>query len=185
LKNEYDYLRKKFSLNPLQRHLWKFLRNRPQNFPTIRIAQFSGLINKTSFLFSSILEAENHTDFYKIFDVEVSKYWENHYTFDVLSETKLKQLGKSSVNLIAINTLLPLMFAYGICTDNDKYKMKSLRILESLPAEKNNIINRFLAFGLMPDNALQSQAIIQLYRNYCMNHSCLTCTFGDQVLNKK
>jgi hypothetical protein len=182
LKAEYLYLQKKFSLATMKKHLWKFLRNRPNNFPTIRIAQFAFLLNKSSALFSKIIEAESIKELRLLFMIPCSTYWENHFTFDVLSPASLKKLGKASIDLLLINTIVPFIFAYGKQKNEEIFVDRAIRFLEQLPAEKNHIIKEFENYGIKADNAKQSQALLQLYKYYCVHKHCLRCSIGDQIL---
>jgi hypothetical protein len=182
LKEEYDYMAKKFGLQPIEKHLWKFLRNRPANFPTIRIAQFAYLLHRSSALFSKIIECESLGELRGLFDFSCSDYWKNHYTFDVLSPYASKKPGKTTINLLLINTIVPFVFAYGKQKDDEVSIEKALDYLDELPAEKNFIITNFTKCGLAAKNARQSQAMIQLYKYYCLNKFCLRCSIGDQIL---
>jgi hypothetical protein len=182
LKTEYDYLSKKFGLQPIANHLWKFLRNRPANFPTIRIAQFAYLLHRSSALFSKIIECDSVGQLRALFDFSCSDYWKNHYTFDVLSPYASKKPGKTTINLLLINTVVPFVFAYGKQKDDSRYIEKALDYLDELPAEKNSIIDNYKKYGLTAKNARQSQAMIQLYKFYCLPKSCLKCSIGDQIL---
>lgn len=182
LRTEYDYLAKKFDLKPIEKHLWKFLRNRPNNFPTIRIAQFAYLLHKSSSLFSKIIESESVAQLRGLFDFSCSDYWKNHYTFDVLSPYALKKPGKTTINLLLINTVVPFLFAYGKQKDDSESIEKAMDCLDALPAERNYIITNFEKYGLMAKNARQSQAMIQLYKYYCLKKLCLQCSIGDQIL---
>jgi len=182
LKKEYLFLQNKFILKPIESHLWKFLRIRPGNFPTIRIAQFSSLIHKSSGLFSKIIEARSLREIQKFFMVDCSEYWETHYIFDVESKRKNKNLGSSSINLLLINTIIPFIFAFGSFKKEQRYKDKAIDFLDAINAEQNHIIRHFLKSGIVPENALQSQALIQLYHNYCLKKKCLNCSIGDALL---
>jgi len=182
LKTEYDYLAKKFDLHPVDKHLWKFLRNRPNNFPTVRIAQFAFLLHKSSALLSKILECNSIGQLQQLFDFSCSDYWKNHYTFDVLSPYATKKPGKSTINLLLINTIVPFVFAYGKQKDDTAGIEKSMDYLDALPAEKNFITGNFKKCGVNANNARQSQAMIQLYKYYCSNKLCLQCSIGDQIL---
>ena len=185
LKSEYAYLQKKFALTPIENHLWKFLRNRPNNFPTIRIAQFAYLLNTSSSLFSRIIDAETLQSLRSLFGVSCSAYWENHYTFDVLSTQRKKKLGRSAIDLILINTVIPLLFSYGKQKNDQQYVDKAIDLMEQLPAEKNHIVAKFKEYGVNIENAKHSQGVLQLYLYYCVNKSCIRCCIGNQILNPK
>ncbi len=185
LKKEFDFLRKKYDLQPLRKHQWKFLRLRPANFPTIRIAQFAQLVFKSSHLFSKILETKNAVDIIKLFEVVPSPYWETHYQFDKLSTTKQKTLGDDAIDLIIINMVAPFLFVYGKLRDEDAYMQQALNLLEKIKAEKNSIITEWKASGVKVKSAYESQALLQLRNVYCKNFRCLDCSIGHKLLSGK
>jgi len=185
LKAEYDYNRKKYKLKPIQKHLWKFLRIRPSNFPTIRIAQFANLIYKSDSLFSKLIECQNVKQLSALLHTECSNYWLDHYIFDKTSRRSKKQLHISSINLLIINTIIPFIFTYGKSRDDYKFTEKALELLSGLPPEKNHITEKFCKAGIEPKNAMQSQSMIQLYTGYCCNKKCLQCSIGAAILNDK
>ncbi len=182
LKAEYSYLQKKFNLKPLNKHLWKFLRIRPGNFPTIRLAQFAGLIYKSENLFSKVIECNSAKELYSLFDAECSIYWFNHYVFDKETGEKSKKIGKSAIELLIINTMVPFLFTYGKAHESYKYIERSLEFLAQIPPESNHIIKTFSDTGIKAENAMQSQALIQCYNQYCLKRKCLQCNVGNAVL---
>lgn len=183
LQREYDYLRKKYKLKPIAGHLWKFLRMRPANFPTVRIAQFAALIHKSLHLFSQIIETHSVKEIEPLLDVTASSYWDTHFRFDAIQEDKSpKALGKASVQNIIINTIAPIQFLYAARQDTHKLQEQALQLLESVPAEKNNITTMWAENGWQAQNAAQSQALLQLYNNYCSSKRCLECTVGLKIL---
>jgi len=184
LRKEYLYLFKKFELKPLENHLWKFLRSRPGNFPTVRIAQFASLIHKSSALFSKIIETKNTTDFYELFSVTPSKYWENHYIFNKESHKKEKSIGKSAIDILLINTVVPFLFVYGKAKGIYELQDRAVELLEHIKAEKNSIISQWDNTGIKSLNAYQSQALIQLKNVYCNAKRCLNCQIGNQIINQ-
>jgi len=179
---EYKHLRNKFSLSPIDPSLWKFLRLRPANFPTIRISQFAKLIYTSHKLFSYILENPTAKQLHKLFHVKATEYWDTHYSFKSESEFKNKYLGSSTINLILINTIAPYIFYYGIAKNNYVYKEQAIDLLQTLPAENNNIIRHWHAIGITSTNAFQSQALIELKKNYCTPKKCLSCPIGKQII---
>lgn len=183
LKSEYLYLKNKFKLSPIEKHLWKFLRNRPNNFPTIRIAQFASLLHLSSHLFSKIIGSKSVFELQSLFNLNCSEYWENHYTFDILSTVKSKKAGKGTINLLLINTVIPFIFAFGKIKDDETYIERALSFLDKLAAERNFITNNFNLLGVIAQNARQSQALNQLFKYYCTKKHCLRCSIGDHILN--
>lgn len=183
LKEEYDFLQVKYQLKPMQYSQWKFLRLRPANFPTIRIAQLARMVYQTNHLFSKFMAAADIKEIIHAVDIKISQYWKDHFTFGVLSTPKDKKLGTQSIYHIIINTVCPLLFAYGLYHDHEEYKEKAIRHLSALPAEKNHITAGWNQVGWQATQALQSQALIQLKNNYCTAKRCLQCSIGHQILN--
>ena len=186
LQREYDYLRKKYKLKPIVGHLWKFLRMRPANFPTIRIAQFAALVHKSLHLFSLIIEIHSVKEIEPLLDVTASSYWDTHFQFDVVQKQATKKsLGTSSVQNIVINTIAPIQFLYAARQDTHKLQERALQLLEDVPAEKNNITRLWDDNGWHAGNAAQSQAMIQLYNNYCSAKRCLECSIGLNIIKAR
>ncbi|SOD11421.1 DUF2851 family protein [Pedobacter xixiisoli] len=185
LKSEYDFLRKKYVLLPIDISLWKFLRMRPQNFPTLRLAQFAALIVKSSHLFSKVLEVKNVKELHLLFEeLDVNEFWLHHYHFNKEAEKVSVQLGKSSIDNLLINTVSLFLFAYGKYTSQANYQTRALYLLESIAAEKNAIVSQYLEAGVIVENACQTQALLQLRKGYCNDKKCLNCGIGLKILKK-
>jgi hypothetical protein len=183
LQKEYDYLRKKYGLKPIENHLWKFMRLRPPNFPTIRLAQFAALIVNANHLFSKILEIKDINALRNLFaSIKTNEYWDNHYRFDVPSKSSPKVMGAASVDILLINTLALFLFSYGKHHQQQYYISRALKLLENLPAEKNNITADFVNLGVKITNAFESQALLELKNNYCNYKKCLQCGVGNKIL---
>ncbi|MBE9584341.1 DUF2851 family protein [Mucilaginibacter sp. JRF] len=183
LKTEYQYLKHKHGLKPIDNHLWKFMRMRPQNFPTIRLAQFAGLIVQSNHLLSKILEIREVDILRSLFDsISINPYWENHYRFDAESKPSPKNLGKASADVLLLNTVALFLFTYGKQHRQQYHINRALKLLESLPAEKNNITADFVNLGLKIKTAFESQALLELKNNYCDHKKCLDCTVGNKIL---
>lgn len=185
LCKEYQYLKKVYKLKPVENHLWKFLRLRPINFPTIRIAQFSNLVWRSQHLFSKTLDAENLKELIKLLNCEAVSYWDKHYNFNVVSTSKRKVLGKNSIDLILINTIIPFLFLYGKMRNKPELQEKALQFMEEMKPEKSSIIGKWDALGITARNALKSQALIQLTNNYCKPRNCLYCQIGNEIIRKR
>jgi hypothetical protein len=184
LKTEYDFLKKKYGLKPVEKHLWKFMRMRPLNFPTIRLAQFCALIIQCNHLFSKILETEDVKDLRKLFsNIVVNDYWKEHYRFNVPAKGAAKNFGDTSVNLLLMNTVAVFLFSYGSHHQLQRYTDRSLQLLEELPVEDNFIMGEFKSLGVIAKNAFESQALLELRNNYCNHKKCLQCGIGNQILN--
>ena len=182
LKKEYQFLRQKYNLNPLQVHLWKFMRLRPASFPTVRIAQFAMLLYQATHLFSKMLEAENIKRLSLLFQPTPSDYWLTRYRFDIPSISKKKPLGDDFINTLIINAAIPVMFVYGKSHDNIVMQDKVLGFLEQLPSEKNKIISGWKNMGVSSRSAYDSQALLQLKNMYCDLKKCLHCHIGSKIL---
>ncbi len=182
LRTEYTHLKKKYNLKPLEKHLWKFLRLRPVNFPTIRLSQFAVLLQQSEGLFSRVMSCKDIREVMSLFDVHASEFWNEHYTFETISAPIVKNLGTEAVQIIIINTVIPFLFIYGKMTGNDDLRDRALTWLSHLPAEKNRITNRWQEFGISATSALYSQGILQLANTYCMRKRCLACSIGAHVI---
>jgi hypothetical protein len=182
LKKEYTFLRKKYNLRPVAGHLWRYLRMRPANFPTIRIAQFAALVCSAPGFPADILELEPDILRVKLLNIKPSAYWDNHYIFNKISVKRSKQPGDQAVHNIIINTLIPVYFEYGRQTGNDNFRQKAIAFLEILPPESNNITRGWENAGISVTNAFYSQSLLQLKNNYCNFRKCLFCQVGNQII---
>ena len=182
LRKEYAFLKNKYQLTPLEKHLWKFLRLRPNNFPTIRLAQLAQLLHQHHSLLHMVVDTPN-LKLPSLFKVQVSNYWLTHYQFGKLSDQRPKTLGKNAINTILINAVSPLLFSYGRITAKNKLCDKALEILDKLPAENNHIIKRWHDYGIKSESAFDSQALLQLYNNYCLNRKCIHCNIGHHYVS--
>lgn len=185
LRKEYDFLQVKYNLTPIEPHLWKFMRLRPGNFPTIRIAQFVSVLHKETSIFSNILEATDLKSLQKLFMVTLSNYWETHYTFGHKSKPSKKSIGLKSTNILITNTAVPFYFLYGKRLAQEKYQDKAVQILEELEVEENVIIREWEQYGLKPQNAFDSQALLHLKAEYCDKRRCLECGIGLKIITKQ
>ena len=165
--------------------LFKSLRVRPQGFPQIRIAQLATVLQQSKRLFSKVLEKEDENLLRLFFHINASEYWQTHYSFGKTSKKKTKYLGDASINVILINTVAPILFAYGKKNNIEKYCTRALSILEDLKPERNSIVTEFRKHGVKPKNAADSQSLIQLKKEYCDKHKCLYCKIGYQILTTK
>jgi hypothetical protein len=183
LKKEYEYLAKKYSLQPIENHLWKFLRMRPQNFPTIRLAQFAALVIQSNHLFSKILETKDIKGLRDLFtDIKINEYWETHYRFDKESKPAGKSLGNASIDTILLNTVVLFLFSYGRHLQLQHFVSRALKLLENIPAEQNNITADFANLGVNINTAFESQALLELKNTYCDYKKCLQCGVGIKIL---
>ncbi|NOT51458.1 MAG: DUF2851 family protein [Chitinophagaceae bacterium] len=181
LWREYKFLKEKYNLKPVHQPI-HFLRMRPGNFPTIRLAQLAILISDSSHLFSKIKEAQHVKEVKQWFDVTANDYWHYHYRFDEATAFKKKNLGAAMINNIIVNTVAPVLFAYGNYHDEIKYKDKALKWLEETAAESNSITKGFANLTIENKNAFDSQALIELKNEYCNEKRCLECGVGNAIL---
>lgn len=182
LRKEYQYLAHKFGLKPMDYKLWRFLRLRPQNFPHIRISQLAYLYHQRRASLSQLLETYSVKDAKEVLATAVTPYWETHYTFGSTSVRNDKNLSPFSLNLLCINTVVPILFAYGRHRGEEKYCDRAFDFLEQLKPENNHIIRLWQQCGLVVENAGDSQALIQLKKDYCDKKECLRCRFGYEYL---
>lgn len=185
LRNEYLYLAHKFSMKPMDFHLWRFLRLRPQNFPHIRISQLANLYYQQKAGLSQLVGCETVEELKKLLTSHVTPYWETHYTFGSTSSKTEKHLGYGSLNLLMINTAIPMLFAYGRHRSKEVLCDRAFDLLEQLKAENNYIIRMWQQVGLPVQTAGDSQALIQLKKEYCDKKDCLRCRFGYEYLRRK
>ncbi len=184
LQKEYRFLKHKYQLKPLDSYIFKMLRVRPSAFPQVRIAQLASLLVETGRLFSSIIDIEDYRKLRLYFQSSVSEYWKTHYTFGKESKQSNKIMGESSLDIILINTVAPILFAYGKRRDEEKYCDRALSLLESIKPERNSIVRDFQLLGVDVKNAFDSQALIQLKREYCSQRKCLYCKIGYRIMAK-
>jgi len=184
LQKEYVFLRKKYKLKPLDSHIFKSLRIRPNNFPHIKIVQLAGIIRKGQGIFSNLLTISELEPLYSCFISEIADYWLTHYHFEKISVKGTKNLGLSAIQLLIINTVVPVFFAYGKKKNLEIYTERAIRLLELLKPESNAIITLFSRSGIQIRNAYESQALMQLKREYCEQKKCIFCRIGHQLLAK-
>jgi len=184
LRNEYQYLAHKFSLEPMDANLWRFFRLRPQNFPHIRISQLANLYFSRKAGLSDLLECRDVLSLSDMLRTQVTPYWETHYTFGSESVRNTKHLSPFSINLLLINTCIPMMFAYGRHAMREELCDRAFDFLEQLKAENNHIIRMWKEVGLDVKTAGDSQALIQLKREYCDKRDCLRCRIGYEYLKR-
>ncbi len=182
LREEYSFLRSKYGLRGIEGHIWKFMRMRPINFPTIRLAQFASLLTKSESLLSEILKTKELSDIIQLFDVKASDYWDTHYHFNNTSRKAVKHLGESAIHILLINTVVPFIFIYGEKNGKNNLKQRAIDILSNLPPESNNIITGWSEAGIDAQHASDSQALIHLKKNYCDKKKCLYCQIGMRVI---
>jgi len=185
MKAEYKSLKKKYRLQPLPEGSFRFLRLRPPNFPTLRIAQFAMLIHKSLGMFSRILQCGSTEELFALVSTDCSNYWERHYRFGKASAQLPKKMGGDSLNLILVNTVIPFLFVYGREKNQQEICDRALYFLQRLPPEENTIVKNFRTAGLAVSSASGSQALLELKDKYCNVKRCLDCGIGHFLFSKR
>jgi hypothetical protein len=184
LRGEYLYLKQKYQLYSMKAEQWRFSKMRPPNFPTMRLAQLAVLFSTNQHLFQCIKDKLPANEFRILLDIAPSDYWKSHYTFGNLSKSKTScKVGEMLVNNILINVIVPVAFAYGQSVGDDGYKQYALDLLKEIPKEKNSIVGQWIELGVNASSAMDTQASIELYTNYCSHKKCLQCQIGVHLLN--
>lgn len=185
LRHEYSFLRKKHGLTPIDVSLWKFLRMRPGNFPTVRLAQLAALLIRHPHLFSTqlaLLPLEKYAECYQ--QLPIHAYWIDHFHFNKQSVKSSVQLGKASIENMLMNTNCLFLYVYGRYTDQHSYVERALDLLSYLPAEKNRLVDHYKDAGLKMESAYTSQAVLQLNKSFCSQKKCLNCSIGIKILKR-
>jgi hypothetical protein len=181
LKKRYAYLKQKYQLEPPLLAPVAFFKHRPDNFPTIRLAQLAALYHRHEHLFTAVIAVRSREAFAALFSVTVSDYWQTHYQFDRVSVRKKKRFSNSFVDLLAINTLVPLQFAYAERLGKEVTE-SLMALMQTIVAEKNSILEKFATFGVPSQDAFESQSLLQLKQAYCDEKHCMQCAIGIQLL---
>lgn len=187
LKREYMLLSKKYNLGDRQmkKAQWRFLRLRPANFPTIRLAQFASILYHRKNLFSRILTIGSWQELMPAFSVKPSAYWLYHYQFFKKQKKEIPALGRMSIENIVINSIVPMLVAYGRWKDDQHFIDRGLQLLKDTPAEENNILRAWNDLGLNSRTAFDSQALIELHNSFCLRRRCLDCNIGFSLLQPR
>ncbi len=181
LQREYSFLKSKYTLaetsgTPL------FLRMRPANFPTIRLAQLAMLVHQSEHLFSRVLESKHSKDVVRFLNITANDFWHYHYQLQTTSDYKPKVLGEQMAENIVVNTVVPVVFAYGLYHNNQAFKDKAMEWLMQIKGEQNSVIKNWKSFGVTAENALQTQALLELKKHFCDERKCLDCAVGNKIL---
>ncbi|TDG36957.1 DUF2851 family protein [Pedobacter changchengzhani] len=185
LKKEFQFLQQKYDIKPVEVSVWKFMRMRPQNFPTLRLAQFAALIVNSNHLLSKIIEIKDVKVLRNLFEnLPVNPFWKTHYHFKKVVADVSLQIGKTSIDNVLLNTFALFLFAYGKYNGTQDFINRAIQLLESLPAEENAITNKFVQAGVVLENAFTSQGILQLKKQYCNHKKCLSCGIGIKIIKQ-
>jgi len=187
MRNEYLFLAKKYQLEGLKmnEHQWKFLRLRPANFPTLRIAQLAVILVNLKNVYSTILNTTSFEELNSRFAQPTSKYWNTHYHFGKKGEKSIKKMGKPSIENIIINTVVPILVAYSKIHHEPSYLERAVSILQQLSPEDNRITRQWKLIDQPIKTAFDSQGGIELYNEYCLKKKCLSCNIGANLLIKQ
>ena len=182
LLKEYRALKLRIDKEEIPYHLWKFLRLRPGSFPSLRLALLASLIHFKFPLTEAIAKVKTKKDLYNILRTRASDYWNTHYLFGKTSPSRIKYTGKTFLDILIINAIIPYLFTLGKLRDHaDKIEL-AIKILEEVSVEKNETIKNWRKFGVNAKNAFESQALIQLYNMYCKQRRCLNCQIGIKII---
>ncbi|MCX2738876.1 DUF2851 family protein [Pontibacter anaerobius] len=182
LQREYTFLRHKYKLEPLPRHQWNFLRMRPANFPTVRLAQLAALLHLHPSFFARLLETGTVKKYEQLFQASVSAYWQKHYMFGRGQKAVAKGMGKSSAQNLVINVAVPILAAYAVHTGERAYLEKAMNLLEQLKEESNKYTRLYEELGWQATSAAGNQAALGLYKRYCHPVNCMRCAVGNKIM---
>lgn len=181
LREKYAFIKLKFGLNNGHVVPPRFFRLRPYSFPTIRLAQIADLYSRHHSLFSELIASKELPDYYSILNCVADNYWKTHYRFGVSSQKKVKRLSKPAMNLLILNTILPMRFCYS-SVHRSVTDESHLELAASIPAESNSVVTRFAQLRTKASSALETQALLQLKKQYCDKKRCLHCSMGHALL---
>lgn len=180
LQKEYVYLKQKHKMQDSLVKL-QFFRLRPASFPTIRLSQLSMLYHTKNSLFSKVIAAKSVSVIYELFSISVSEYWCTHYTFGKDSVKRKKDLSKSFIDLLILNTIIPLKYMYAKSMGMENVE-ELLQLYKSIKPERNTILTKFKKLKLNIASAADSQSLIELKTEYCNRQKCLHCEIGNKLL---
>lgn len=184
LKRNFSYLSTKYSITAMEASAWRLKRIYPNNHPILRLSQVASFITYTREMMDRMLACTSGDDVYNLFSCQTLPYWQTHYIPASTSPSVAKRTGRTKTDLLAINLVVQMQFAYSSYTGNERLYSRALGLLESLPAEKNSIIAQWNSFGPLARTAFDSQALLQLSFEYCRDRRCEECLVGKQILDK-
>ncbi len=185
LKRDYEYLSAKYSIQTMEAADWKLKRIYPNNHPVLRLSQITTFLTHTQNIMDRLLECRTSDDVQQLFGCEARPYWHTHYTpADDNKRSVSKRIGRTKSDLLAINLVVQMQFAYSEYTGNERLRSRALSLLEDLPAEKNSIISQWNSYGALARSAFDSQALLQLSFEYCRERRCEECPVGKRIIAK-
>lgn len=182
LRDEYNHIKLKYNYSEIEAHLWRYGRMRPAQFPSLRFAQIVSILNKNEFIFDIILKSDVAFLVNEFLNVKASLYWESHHQLGKKINKRSVKIGAMQKDLLIINVMAPLLFAYGKYHSEEKWKEKAANLLMTLKPENNHILRKWKKVGIQPESAFDSQGLIELYNNSCIPKKCLTCHIGTNLL---
>ena len=162
--------------------MWKFLRLRPPSFPTLRISQFASLIHHRFPLAERILGTTSMAEMEQIFRTGASEYWTTHYLFGKSSPPKPKFPGEQFIATLIMNVVVPFLHALDKMVKGSIAGIQACEFLFQMKAESNQLIKNWARSGIRAKNAMESQALLQLYNVYCKQKRCLECQIGTSLM---
>ena len=183
LQKRYTFLKQKFNINNKRAIPLQFFRLRPANFPTIRLSQLANLYHREKHLFSKLIKLQTKEEIYALFNVDASVFWETHYTFSASSKISKKRLSRRFIDLLIINTIIPIKFTFAKANGKENEE-EIIGLIKDLKLESNSITDRFLSLKPLDKTALVSQSLIQLKTEYCDKNKCLQCAIGNSLIVK-
>lgn len=185
LKRNFSYLATKYSIQAMGPEEWKLTKIYPNNHPILRLSQIATLLTHTNDIMDRMLSCRSGDDVHKLFNSETLPYWSNHYTpASDNHRTVTKRIGRTKSDLLAINLVAQMQYAYGDYINNDTLRSRAISLLEDLPAENNSIIAQWKSYGPLAQTAFDSQALLQLSFEYCRHQRCEECPVGASILNE-
>jgi hypothetical protein len=184
LKKEFTFLQAKYNLQPLAKEQWKFSKLRPMGFPTVRLAQLAGILSKTPDFFRVAIGVEKPAQILELLATETSDYWQNHFTFEKESSVQEKVVSSTLANQVMINAVVPTLFLYATLKNETETRFRVMDWLRELRSEQNQIVKNYTQVGFNAQSAFDSQALLQLYKNYCQQRKCLSCAVGVKLLKQ-
>jgi hypothetical protein len=185
LKKEFDYLKRTLAVVPVVQYSeWKFLRTRPTNFPTIRLAQLAAVFSNPEwyYLFASIKDSKQAALFLKN---DTASYWHTHYRFDIASKHLIKQTGATFINTFIINACIPFIALEARYNKNEEKWEEVFQFIDSIKAEDNVITRKWIELGMNMKTGFDSQSSLELYKMYCTHKKCLSCSIGYSILRNE
>lgn len=184
LKRDFVYLSTKYSIEPMEASQWRLTKIYPNNHPILRLSQITTLLASTPHIMDRMLECRTGDDVYSLFSTRTQTYWLTHYLPAKSSQSVTKSMGRTKTDLLAINLVVQMQFAYSAYTNSEILRQRALSLLENIPAEKNSIITQWNSYGKIARTAYDSQALLQLAFEYCRHHRCEECPVGRRIIKQ-